>query len=253
MNLEGMSDNTRRTFLLAGLGFLLTGCQSGQSTDSIAVSETTTDRDVIEDRRRLDRWLNHEQRPVIAASHTQPQTPPKPSYATSFPSVLSRSEWAKGSPIPKRMNAMSPIKKVTVHHDGMPSLFWTSAQPETAIRLDQIRRSHQGNGWGDIGYHFVIDRAGRIWEGRPLRYQGAHVKYHNEGNLGIMCLGNFDMQDPTTAQLISLKQHLKAVTAAYGIGLDAVYTHQELRPTACPGKALQKAMVSMRSNGRTLI
>jgi N-acetyl-anhydromuramyl-L-alanine amidase AmpD len=102
---------------------------------------------------------------------------------------------------------------------------------------------------GDIGYHFIIDRAGRIWEGRPLIYQGAHVKDENEHNLGIMTLGNFDRQSPTTAQLMTLQHMLAYLRHQYSVPVSKVYTHQELNPTACPGLHLQPRIVAMRKNG----
>ncbi|MFG0331523.1 MAG: peptidoglycan recognition family protein [Phycisphaerales bacterium] len=148
------------------------------------------------------------------------------------------------------MDRLTGVRLVTVHHDGM-SPWYASAENDTGARIDAIRRSHQqSNGWGDIGYHFVVDRAGRIWEGRPLVYQGAHVKYHNPGNIGVLCLGNFDRQDPTERQVAALERHLQALMNHYRVPVKLVHTHQELRPTACPGRSLQGAVNSMRWSGR---
>ena len=75
-----------------------------------------------------------------------------------------------------------------------------------------IRRGHVNhNGWADIGYHFAVDRAGRVWSCRPLVWQGAHVKDRNEGNIGVLVLGNFEIERPTSAQLNALAIHLKTL------------------------------------------
>ena len=59
----------------------------------------------------------------------------------------------------------------------------------------------QTNHWADIGYHYVIDRQGRIWEGRELSWKGAHAgnKQANENNVGIALIGNFENVEPPAA------------------------------------------------------
>ena len=55
-------------------------------------------------------------------------------------------------------------------------------------------------GWTDIGYHFVIDPAGTIYEGRDIRVRGAHVEGANTGKVGLLLLGDFQ-PDPTISVL----------------------------------------------------
>ena len=119
----------------------------------------------------------------------------------------------------------------------------------TADRIERVRRAHLDRGWGDIGYHYIIDRGGRIWEARSVVYQGAHVKDHNEHNIGVMVLGNFDLQQPSDAQLTTLQTLIKALREKYSVPITKLHTHQELMPTACPGKNLQPRVASLRSNG----
>ena len=122
------------------------------------------------------------------------------------------------------------------------------ASPPTADRIEKIRKFHTGkNGWGDIGYHYIVDRAGRVWEGRPIQYQGAHVKNNNEHNLGILVLGNFDKQRPTDAQMKSLYNTAAALSKHYRIKKASVRSHKEINTTACPGKNLQNKMNALRS------
>jgi hypothetical protein len=145
------------------------------------------------------------------------------------------------------MNPMRPIRFITVHHDGMTPFYGDSTR-DGMERLELIRRAHRSKPepWGDIGYHFAVDRAGNVWECRPLNFQGAHVKFHNEGNIGVLALGNFDRQQPTEAQLGALRQHVATLMSAFHVTRDRLRTHQEWAATACPGRSLQAYMDATR-------
>ena len=132
--------------------------------------------------------------------------------------LMLRSTWAKAAPVTSRLNPMGSIKLITVHHEGWTPVFFTGADL-TAQRLDLVRRSHiERMDAGDIGYHFIIDRAGLLWHGRELRYQGAHVKDHNSNNLGIMVLGNFDLQQPTAQPSQVPPRNTRHQDAAWPVG-----------------------------------
>ena len=78
-----------------------------------------------------------------------------------------------------------PIEAITVH--------CSATKPAQDIGADEIRTWHvQGNGWSDIGYHFVVKRNGAVETGRPISKRGAHVKGHNAGNIGICLVGGLD-------------------------------------------------------------
>lgn len=161
--------------------------------------------------------------------------------------AIPRNKWADAGPVMTRINPMGRINRVTIHHEGWKIVTFADATT-TADRLELDRRSHLARlGAGDIAYHFMIDRAGRLWQGRDLRYQGAHVAGENENNVGIMVLGNFDLQTPSDAQLATLNRTVNQLVRAYSISPRRVFTHQELNPTACPGVALQPRVVTMRN------
>ena len=130
---------------------------------------------------------------------------------------------------------------------------FTSTSTEAAsARLESIRRSHlqrRPQRFGDIGYHYAIDPAGRVWCCRPLGYQGAHVAGQNPGNLGIVVLGNFDRQSPNRAQKAAILAFLSSQSNQYSVPVSKIRTHQELAATACPGKSMQRFMVNIRGNG----
>jgi len=216
---------TRRAFLLGSMAFLA-GCASTGSTSGLP--------------RMI--WSEPDVQPVPV-----PSTPTLPSNLE----VISRSSWARGMPIPGNMNRMTPVQRITIHHDGM-NAFTTTSQSSAGARLERIRRGHLSRGpqrWGDIGYHYAIDPSGRAWECRPLTWQGAHVKNQNPGNLGILVMGNYDDQSLTQVQKRAVLQFVSGRMRAYGVPASRLHTHQELAPTACPGRSLQAFMVSARSNG----
>jgi len=243
-----MSDFSRRSFLLLGLAFL-TGCAGEESVKSLPGTPWASGRDRNRDSVREVTDSSTKYEPYKSTSPYQQESHVTTSLPYGLPSgVIPRSQWATGNPVLSRLNPMTRIYRITVHHDGMTP-FWQSNETDSKARLNLIRKGHLSRNWGDIGYHYIIDRAGRIWEGRPIIYQGAHVKYHNPGNIGVMCLGNFDLQSPTNPQLAALNHHVATLMRRHGVPVPLVFTHQELRPTACPGRSLQQHMVLLRKSG----
>jgi N-acetyl-anhydromuramyl-L-alanine amidase AmpD len=149
------------------------------------------------------------------------------------------------------MNRMTRIRHITIHHDGMDP-FYATDRATSASHVELIRQLHRKRGWGDIGYHFAVDRAGRVWEARPLNWQGAHVKDHNPGNIGIVALGNFEEQSPTEAQLEATRRHVSALMRVYDVPASRIHTHQEWQgaATACPGAPLQRYVETLRRSNR---
>lgn len=185
------------------------------------------------------------------AQHTVP--PSGGSHASGVPQgVITRTEWTRARPIVALADPMGRIDKITVHHEGSTA-FYSTAKGDVARKLESIRNAHLSRGWADIGYHYIIDPAGRVWQGRPLNLQGAHVKDGNPGNLGVMVLGNFEIQRPTTAQFSTLDQFVAHQMRQYRVSIRNVYTHQEMRPTACPGRSLQAYMRQTRGMGGRMV
>jgi hypothetical protein len=166
--------------------------------------------------------------------------------------VLPRSSW---SPNPMRPNVelMDPIDKITIHHTGGDPC-QDSSRSDAASTIRKIQRYHQRElHWADIGYHYIIDRNGSIWQGRPLRYQGAHAQgARNRGNIGIVVLGNFSRQEMTAAQQESLVALLTRLCDHFAIPASRVYTHREILQgkTACPGPALSRFVSEIRDDLR---
>lgn len=177
---------------------------------------------------------------------------PRPLPSSGFEQVVSRADWTSSRPNTRNMDRMGRLRYVTVHHDGLQSPLARSDRSSSLARLETIRRGHVvHNRWADIGYHYAIDRSGRIWECRPLSWQGAHVKRHNEGNIGILVMGNFEIERPTSSQVAALNLQIVALMSAFGISSRNVKTHQEwpTARTSCPGRHLQPRFDQLKSRG----
>ena len=232
---------TRRDMLLGGVGLVMAGC--------------APERPIPFSRPRPP-WPKVKLRPsrtepLVIAKPPPPPPPPSPQAAT-VPDVMAwipRSHWAGGSPIGRRLRPMGRINRITVHHEGWKTVHFDD-HVRTAQRLEAIRKSHlERLTAGDIGYHVIIDRAGRRWAGRDLEFQGAHVRGHNQNNAGVMVLGNFNRQQPTPKQYAALQEVLQDLMARFHVSARNIFTHRELGPTTCPGTTLQSHMLYLRQRG----
>src|SRR2546422_576845 len=108
--------------------------------------------------------------------------------------------------------AFYPVQKLIVHHTATQN-----NDPDPAATVRSIYYYHAvTQAWGDIGYNFLIDEAGRIYEGRHTfdyasgtsptgedsrgyGVTGAHAQGFNSGTVGIALLGTLSNQDATAA------------------------------------------------------
>jgi hypothetical protein len=127
---------------------------------------------------------------------------------------------------------LSQPQYLVIHH---------SAGPDNQT-VDQIAAYHvNSRGWGGIGYHFVIDQAGKVWYVGDLSTARANVANMNHLVVGICLIGNFTAgRMPTAAQLRSahlLCAHLLFETPAMsGVnGWEDIVPHNKFTSTACPG------------------
>ena len=128
------------------------------------------------------------------------------------------------------------LRTLVVHHSALP----------LTDGVREIQYKHQKDkGYADIGYHFVINAAGAMYEGRPLNVRGAHVGGFNTGSVGICLLGNFEEGQPTPAQLTSLEALAGALKTQFNI--THLAGHRDFQPTetVCPGKGLEPLLPNL--------
>lgn len=175
-----------------------------------------------------------EDAPEPAGSGVPPARGPQDPTATR-PALHTREEWHAVAPAAPYTPDPLPWR-VTLHHtDGK----YTRTLAESLDEARFIQDFHiHGRGWNDIAYHFLVDPAGRIFEGRPEGTLGAHTLGNNEGNVGIVLLGTYHPpvnNRPTQAQLESVAALGRYLVARYGIDPDSLKGHRDYKQTDCPG------------------
>jgi N-acetylmuramoyl-L-alanine amidase len=150
--------------------------------------------------------------------------------------LVSRTAWG-AEPLKGNHDPMGVIQRITLHHTDEHAGMQGRADLEVVHAIQAYHRDTLG--WADIGYHYLVGRDGRIYEGRALTAQGAHSGgANNKNNLGISVIGNFSASLPPPAQLAALGDFLADRRAAYGVSAAALLGHRDFGPTECPGNAL---------------
>jgi N-acetylmuramoyl-L-alanine amidase len=119
-----------------------------------------------------------------------------------------------------------------------------------SIRKFHVAPKPAGNGWRDIGYHFVIRKDGRVELGRPLDRSGAHLEGAND-TWGVCISGDGDSEPWTPQQTAALLDLAETICRQQGWGADRVIGHREgparfgSKPTTkrCPGRLIDMAAV----------
>lgn len=148
------------------------------------------------------------------------------------PTVISGASWER-RPWDGAVHSvpMSERAYFVVHHDGSKPITRTgSAIPQA------IDDSHHNNGWVGIGYNFVVDQAGNIYEGRGWKLVGAHCPGRNRDGIGVQIAVGGD-QEPSEAALASVVAIYNEATRLAGHALIKTY-HGAHYATACAGAKL---------------
>ena len=181
------------------------------------------------------------------------------------PPIIARSAWAHGHAPPKYPPAYGAVNLAFVHHTDNLNGYSAAQVPAMLFAMYQFHRYVRG--WNDIGYNFVIDAFGRIWEARDggvdLPVVGAQAGGYNLESTGVAVLGTFSGVLPSAAAIGALEQLLAWKLALHGLPAtgdvtvevnpgDAFYTpykggtlislprvagHRQGCTTDCPGNA----------------
>lgn len=166
--------------------------------------------------------------PVSTSISSTPTTsPPEPLVVE----VISREGW--GADEPGRFRAHRPVR-LTFHHAAS-----ASSDPAGALeRIREYQRFHQDAGWPDVAYHFLVDQAGRIYEGRPVGAVGDTFTNYDPTGHFLVCLdGNFDVDVPTDESTDALTLILAWAAQRFGIDPQSLTGHRDHSPeTTCPGE-----------------
>ncbi|WP_040495915.1 N-acetylmuramoyl-L-alanine amidase, partial [Ilumatobacter nonamiensis] len=190
--------------------------------------------------------------------------------------VRDRSEWdTTNCRVPDADFNLSSSEAVIVHHSAGSSNYSQAQVPAVLRGLCAYQTG--SSDLDDVGYNFVIDRFGTVWEGRTgskrAPIQSAHARGFNYNTQGVVLLGNYDPASPPAAQLNGLQQLLDWLTGWYGIEpaqaitliagsdgqgfnegdtrtVNGVAGHREVGQTSCPGGAFFPQLNSIAANTR---
>lgn len=126
-------------------------------------------------------------------------------------------------------------KQIIVHHDGVS---------RSGPSFDIVNLFHKGQHFPlsslgyYVGYHYWIEKDGTTRQARTDGEIGAHTLGQNYTALGIGLAGNFDVEQPTEAQVASLGALLSRLCLAHGIADDQIFPHRKYNPKTCYGNLL---------------
>lgn len=193
--------------------------------------------------------------------------------ASAQPAIITRAQWGGDQLPPKQDPIYGTVQVGFVHHTVTANTY--APQDSAGIVLGICRYHRDHNGWNDIGYQFLVDKYGQVFEGRAggvdLAVVGAQAQGYNSASTGVSCLGDYTSGALTeagvaaVAQLLAWKLSLHGVpttgevtvvsqggeTNRYPAGrpvtLQRISGHRDGDATSCPGEALYAQLDDIRA------
>ncbi|MBW3592163.1 MAG: N-acetylmuramoyl-L-alanine amidase [Actinobacteria bacterium] len=188
------------------------------------------------------------------------------------PAIISRRAWGANESIVRAAPSYADrLAFAVVHHTAGAS---PSTAAESAAIVRGIQAYHvRSNGWNDIGYNFLVDRFGQVFEGRGggvgKNVVGAHAMGFNTGSVGVAVIGTYESAGISTSArdaLVSLLAwrldvgHVDPLSrvrrvslgsprfpAGQTVTLNAIGGHRDTGLTSCPGAVLYSKLVAIRT------
>ena len=191
------------------------------------------------------------------------------------PPLLSREAWGANEAIRRAAPQYAPsVQFALVHHTAGTNVY-SPSQSAAIVRGIEVYHV-KGNGWNDIGYNFLVDKYGQVFEGRyggvDKPVIGAHAEGFNAGSVGVAVLGTYDSAAPPAPARTALANLLawrldiahvdptSSLTWASGgnarfvagvpVVLRAVSGHRDTGFTTCPGAALYAQLGAIARQAR---
>ncbi|MDN3024456.1 N-acetylmuramoyl-L-alanine amidase [Streptomyces sp. S.PB5] len=255
---------------------------SGSPTESVSASPTGSTSPSTSPSTSASASVSASTSPSASASPSPTSTVPAPRPSTVVkPPVITQAEWGASTDYDGTPGYGAEIKAAVIHHTGMDSDNTLSCA-ESRARMRSIQQEHFARGYYDIGYNFVVDKCGQIFEGRSggmdLPVIGAHDVGFNTNTVGISYLGNYESAKPSKAALDAIARIVAWKFGMYGIdptgkvtlvsGSDAgvdgnkvakgssitlprVFGHRDTNATACPGANLYSKLSRIAALAKT--
>ncbi|HEV2923390.1 MAG TPA: N-acetylmuramoyl-L-alanine amidase [Solirubrobacteraceae bacterium] len=219
-------------------------------------------------------------RSPLAMAAALPLATPVLAAGPGQPPIIARRAWAQGIAPPRVSPGYGAVRMAFVHHTENPNGY---AAAEVPAMLRAIYAYHRfARGWNDIGYNFVVDLYGRIFEARAGGIDepvvGAQAGGYNLASTGVAVLGSF-METPISPaarnaleRLLAWKLSLHGLPAMgrvtvrvnpagapfskfpanANVSLARISGHRDADSTDCPGNALYGELATIRGRVRRL-
>jgi N-acetylmuramoyl-L-alanine amidase len=195
---------------------------------------------------------------------------------TGSPPLISRAAWGANEAIRRATPSYARTLQFAVVHHTAGTNSYTSAQSAAIVRGIEVYHV-KGNGWNDIGYNFLVDKYGQVFEGRyggvDKNVIGAHAEGFNTGSVGVALIGTYESAAPTAAEKTALANllawrldvaHVDPLStltyesggnARFPVGtpvfLRAVSGHRDTGFTTCPGAVLYAQLGALARQAAT--
>ena len=192
--------------------------------------------------------------------------------ATASPTIVTRADWGADESLRSGSPSYAPVKMAFIHHTASGNDY-TQADAPGIVRAIYAYHTKSLR-WSDVGYNFLIDRFGTIYEGRyggvARGVVGAQAGGFNTGSTGIAVLGTFIDQAPPTGTISALERLLAwklsvsgldpagsatltcGLTDKYALGAKVTFPviagHRQANYTECPGDAFYALLPAIRTN-----
>jgi hypothetical protein len=189
------------------------------------------------------------------------------------PAIQPRSAWGAQDCVPRSAPAYGEVQAALIHHTVSANDYTAAEVPSIILSICRYHRN--SNGWNDIGYNFLVDKFGTLWEGRAGGIDqaviGAQAQGYNSQTTGIADIGSHQDLPETSvaldamARLIRWKLPLQGVPtqgtvtlrsgggslnrypAGTPVTMDRISGHRDGDNTACPGNALYAQLPDLRA------
>ena len=191
---------------------------------------------------------------------------------TGSPKIVTRAGWHAEEEIRRGKPRFAPTLQFALVHHTVTANAYSCNQSASIVRGIEVYHV-RGNGWDDIGYNFLVDACGQVFEGRyggiTKNVVGAHSAGFNTGSVGVALIGNYSRTAPSKAAQDALVKLLAwrfdvahvdpSGTVVYKSGgnskfragtrvtLNDISAHRDTYLTECPGNALYGLLPTIRT------
>jgi hypothetical protein len=189
------------------------------------------------------------------------------------PVIITRAEWGGDDVTPREAPSYGQVQLAFVHHTVNTNDYGPEESAAMVLGIAKYHRDH--NGWNDLGYNFLVDQYGQIFEGRAggidLAIVGAQAQGFNSVSTGVACLGTYTSVAQTEAGMEALARIIGWKLSFHGIPVSGAVTvtsaggpsnkfasgarvtferisgHRDGNATSCPGNVLYTQLPDLRT------